>query len=380
MPDRHLPRILILAHLPPPIHGVTVINDILVKSKILQGRFQLDVIPMRFAREFSDIGSLRPSKFLAMAGVALRLAWHLAFRRPDAVYMTPTPTGMSFVRDASFATIMNLFGVRKIFHLHGKGVRKFYDGSTFYRLLYRWVFRGARIIHLSERLAGDVKGIVADDHIHIVANGIDGPTVAIDRGTPSDGETPTLLYLSNILTNKGVFVLLDALKLLAADSLAFRANLAGAPGDTATMAAFKDVREQPELRDRVTYAGIVIGDEKDRLFRSADIFVMPTLFDAFPLVALEAMAYSLPVVCSEEGSLPDIVRDGETGVLVEKGKADDLAAALKPLLVDSARRRKMGEAGFRRYTENFTVAQLEANLADTLDDCLAAWRAQRGKG
>ena len=95
MSDRRRPRILVLAHLPPPIHGVTVINDALVNSSLLQERFELDVVPMRYAREFSDIGSLRLSKFATMAGIAASLAYRLVFRRPDAVYMTPTPTGMS---------------------------------------------------------------------------------------------------------------------------------------------------------------------------------------------------------------------------------------------------------------------------------------------
>lgn len=373
MPDRRPPRVLVLAHLPPPIHGVTVINDTLVKSKVLHDRFRLDVVPMRFAREFSDIGSLRPSKFLAMAGVALRLAWHLVFRRPDIVYMTPTPTGMSFCRDATFASIMNLFGARKIFHLHGKGVRQYYDGSAFYRMLYRWAFRGAHIIHLSERLTEDVRGIVPDERIHVVANGIDGPAAPIDRNVRDPAAPPVLLYLSNICDDKGTFVLLDALKMLVADGLDFRVDFAGAPVDTETMEAFKAACDQPELRGRATYAGIVVGDEKDRLFRAADIFVMPTLRDAFPLVALEAMAYTLPVVCSVEGSLPDIVRDGTTGILVEKGKPAELAQALKALLTDADRRRQMGEAGFARYAENFTLARFEANLADVLDDCLAAW-------
>lgn len=352
---------------------MTVINDTLVKSKVLHDRFRLDVIPMRFAREFSDIGSLRPSKFLAMAGVALRLAWHLVFRRPDIVYMTPTPTGMSFCRDATFASIMNLFGARKIFHLHGKGIRQYYDGSAFYRMLYRWVFWGARIIHLSERLTEDVRGIVPNERIHVVANGIDGPASPIDRSVKDPAAPPVLLYLSNICDDKGTFVLLDALKMLVADGLDFRADFAGAPADTKTMEVFKATCDQPELKGRATYAGIVVGDEKDRLFRTADIFVMPTLRDAFPLVALEAMAYTLPVVCTVEGSLPDIVQDGETGILVEKGKPEALAAAMKSLLIDADRRRRMGEAGFARYAEHFTLARLEANLADVLDDCLAAW-------
>ena len=359
---------------------MTVVNEALVKSSLLRERFRLDVLPMRFARDFSDIGSLRPSKFLAMAGVALQLAIRLAFRRPDAVYMTPTPTGMSFVRDAMFASIMNLFAMRKIFHLHGKGVRSAYDRSLFYRLLYRWVFWGAHIIHLSKRLSSDVSGIVRADRIHVVANGIAPPAPRVRSGAVTRTGPPVLLYLSNIMRAKGVFVLLDALRILSAEGVDFHADFAGAPNDTETLQDFHDACAEAPLRGSADYAGLVTGDAKDRLFRGADIFVMPTLFDAFPLVALEAMAYALPVVCSEEGSLPDIVRDDETGILVEKGNAPALAAALKSLLLDPERRRRMGDAGRKRYEENFTLEQLEANLAAALDECLAAWQRPTSRG
>jgi len=334
---------------------------------------------MRFAKDFSDIGSLRPSKFLAMAGVALKLAYQLAFHRPDAVYMTPTPTGMSFVRDATFASIMNLFAVRKIFHLHGKGVRKFYDRSAFYRLLYRWVFWGARIIHLSERLSADVAGVVPNDRVYVVHNGIAIPSAPATTEETAHAGPPVLLYVSNIHREKGVLVLIEALKTLVDEGVEFRAHLAGAPGDPATMVEFAEACTDPRLHDRVDYAGIVVGEDKDRLFRGADIFVMPTLFDAFPLVALEAMAYSLPVVCSEEGSLPDIVTASETGLLVEKGDAAALAETLKTLLLDPDRRQQMGTAGRRRYEANFTFDRMEKNLAAAIENCLTDWR-KRARG
>jgi glycosyltransferase involved in cell wall biosynthesis len=92
------------------------------------------------------------------------------------------------------------------------------------------------------------------------------------------------------------------------------------------------------------------------------------------------MAYTLPVVCSVEGSLPDIVQDGKTGILVEKERPDALAEALKALLTDPDRRRRMGREGFARYAENFTLAKLETNLADVLDDCLAAWGRPTSRG
>lgn len=373
MKKKKRPRILVLAHLPPPIHGVTVMNEALVNSSLLRERFELDVLPMRFASEFSDIGSMRPGKFLAMAGLAIRLGWHLVRHRPDAVYMTPTLTGTSFIRDAMFASVMNLLAARKIFHLHGKGIREAYESNLFYRLLYRWFFWGAQVIHLSARLSSDIDGIVPKDRIRLVANGIPPPPRKLAADGTSANTAPVLLYLSNIRRLKGVFVLLQALEILTDEGVVAQARLAGAPGDSKTMADFEEIRRSSSAADRIEYDGIVVGDAKDRLFRMADIFVMPTLFDAFPLVALEAMAYSLPVVCSAEGSLPDIVRDGQTGILVEKENPVTLAAALKTLILSECERKRMGNAGRKRYQANFTLEHFERSLADALDSCLGFW-------
>ena len=140
--------------------------------------------------------------------------------------------------------------------------------------------------------------------MHVVANGIAPPVPVVRSHAGTETRIPVLLYLSNITRLKGMFVLIEALKVLSAEGLAFEARLAGAPGDAQTMQEFQEACAQTALSGRVAYLGVVVGDAKDRLFRSADIFTMPTLFDAFPLVALEAMAYGLPVVCSRKGRYP----------------------------------------------------------------------------
>lgn len=370
MEEYYRPRILVLAHLPPPIHGVTVINEALIRSEFLRDRFELDVLPMRFASDFSDIGSIRPRKFLAMLGVAIRLVWRLLRHRPDAVYMTPTPTGMSFVRDAMFALIIKLFFVRIVYHLHGKGIREEYERSGFYRLLYRWFFRNAHVIHLSEMLRDDVSMVVPPHHIHILPNGVEPPEKPGIEGRSGETGPPVILYLSNIRREKGIFVLLDALKLLVHENCDFWARIAGAPGDRKTMLEFERSCSDPILDGRLEYLGMVQGDGKADLYGSADIFVMPTLFEAFGLVVLEAMSYSIPVVCSDEGSLPSIVVDGETGLVTASGSANDLADGLRRLISDAPLRRTLGVAGQRRYRENFTQEKMEAGLADILQTCL----------
>jgi glycosyltransferase involved in cell wall biosynthesis len=83
------------------------------------------------------------------------------------------------------------------------------------------------------------------------------------------------------------------------------------------------------------------------IYRQADIFVLPTIGDALPMALLEAMAVGLPVIATRVGGIPEVVREGETGMLVEVGDVDGLAAAIQTLVNDPALRVAMGVAGRR---------------------------------
>ncbi len=97
----------------------------------------------------------------------------------------------------------------------------------------------------------------------------------------------------------------------------------------------------------VPYAGIV------EQYRAADVYVQPSLSEAFPLPVLEAMAAGLPVVASRVGGIPEAVQDGQTGLLVPPGSAPALAEALLALLADQDRRRALGAAGRQRALEAY---------------------------
>jgi glycosyltransferase involved in cell wall biosynthesis len=108
------------------------------------------------------------------------------------------------------------------------------------------------------------------------------------------------------------------------------------------------------------------------MLRDADIFAFPTFYpnEAFPLVLLEAMAAGLPVISTTVGGIPDMVIDGETGLLVPPGEVSSLASALRRLVTDSGLRIRMGQAGRGRFMRHYTLEQYEANLSDLLDHYL----------
>ncbi len=112
------------------------------------------------------------------------------------------------------------------------------------------------------------------------------------------------------------------------------------------------------------------GSESLREFyRSADLFVLPTAADASPHVVLEAMAAGVPVVSTNVGAIPEMVRDGETGVLVAQGSVDALRQALTLLISDTPRRRALGLSA-RKHVERHYAAELNsARVLEIMKRC-----------
>jgi glycosyltransferase involved in cell wall biosynthesis len=96
--------------------------------------------------------------------------------------------------------------------------------------------------------------------------------------------------------------------------------------------------------------------------QAADIFVLPSIQEGLSLSALEAMALGKPVVACRVGGTPEVVVDGETGVLVSPGRPEELAGALEGLLEDPDRARAMGAAGRRRVRDAFDFEQMVSKI------------------
>jgi glycosyltransferase involved in cell wall biosynthesis len=111
-----------------------------------------------------------------------------------------------------------------------------------------------------------------------------------------------------------------------------------------------------------------------------DLVAFPTYNECFPLVLLEALCYSLPVVASNEGGIPDIVENGVSGYLVGKKDAQGLAKMLELLIVDRALRTSMGYEGRKRYKQHFTQLRFETRMRDILWSILADQAAEVASG
>jgi glycosyltransferase involved in cell wall biosynthesis len=119
------------------------------------------------------------------------------------------------------------------------------------------------------------------------------------------------------------------------------------------------------LGRRVEFLGHVAFDRLAGEYRRADIFCLPSRQEGFGIVFLEAMAAGLPIVAARAAAVPELVSDGESGILVAPDNPGDLAAALDRLLSDPEERRRMGETG-RRQVTLFDVSIVSRHFLDAV--------------
>jgi phosphatidylinositol alpha-1,6-mannosyltransferase len=189
-----------------------------------------------------------------------------------------------------------------------------------------------------------------------------GDTAELD-GLPAG---PLLLTVSRLATAdryKGIDTVIRALPAVAARVPAVQWVVAGDGDDRPRLEA---LAREAGVAGRAHFLGRVSEAVLAECYRRADVFVMPSQAEGFGIVFLEAMQQGVPVVAADSGGTPEVVADGETGLLVPYGDHAALADRLVRLLEDAPLRAAMGEAGRRRVTENFTFEHLRDRLAEVL--------------
>lgn len=368
MPENQIKTILFIGQLPPPMHGVSLMNTYVINSAIIRSNFNLDVVNLQFAKSMKELNKFSFQKVFKAILYCFLIVKKILLHKPDLVYFTLAPTNYGFFRDAIYVFLLKLFNCKILFHLHGKGIKENIKKNYIKKFLYIWVFKNTHVICLSQKLTNDIEDFYKSKPF-IVPNGIPiqpGFKKKRNQGNPS---VPQILYVSNYVREKGILILIDALSKLKNQGYLFNARLVGAPADL-TIEFLENIITDQNLTEVVKVIGPLYADDKFLEFQKADIFVFPSYNDAFPLVILEAMQFSLPVISTFEGGIPEIVIDGETGFLVETQNSQMLAEKIGILLKDKDLRMKMGKKGYDRFINNFTLNHFENNLNRTFQTIL----------
>jgi glycosyltransferase involved in cell wall biosynthesis len=360
-------KILFILHFPPPVHGAAMVGEYIRESETINKAFNGHYINLGTSRTLDEIGKGGFKKWWRYLVLLWKIGFSVLSFRPNLVYLTLTAKGGGFYKDALVALKAKAMGAKMVYHFHNKGVRTRQD-KWLDNLLYKIVFKNADVILLSEQLYPDIQKYVPKSRAHICPNGVPEVVTASIINIKKEANKPIeILFLSNLIASKGVFVLLEACKILKAKELDFLCTYVGGEGDISEAQLQQNI-EKSGLAEEVHYVGKKYGIEKTEVFLKANIFVHPSSDDCFPLVLIEAMQYSLPVVSTFEGGIPDMVEDGETGFLVPQNDAVALAEKLELLIKDPVLCKKMGELGRKKYEAEFTLAAFEARFTTILKE------------
>jgi glycosyltransferase involved in cell wall biosynthesis len=217
-------------------------------------------------------------------------------------------------------------------------------------------------------LYGDIETFVLPQRVFICPNGIVDTMTNLETRLLRKDKPVKILFLSNLIESKGVFVLLDACSILLQKGINFECDFVGAEGDL-NVSQFNEKVVQNQLTANVNYLGKKFGIEKQAIIETADIFAFPTFYsnECFPLVLLEAMCDGLPIVSTPEGGIPDIVEEGVTGFLVPQKNVALLAWKLETLIEDPELRKQMGMAGRHKFEKEFNADIFENKMIEILE-------------
>ena len=338
------PRILVIGYLPPPYFGPSVTYRALMNSEFPK-KFDVTFLDITVAPTISDIERFRPGKLFKMAGFVLREFWLLLTRRFDFFFCPVSVNRNAFVKDAALLGLARLFGVPTVLYAHGNNLPDFYNKSSprIQRLIERTCRRAAGGVVLGESLRFNFEQWLPVEKIFVVPTGIEPVTVPTRQAHAGI----TVLYLGNLVRDKGVFVLLEAAKLCPDLRFIFAGN----------WFRHDDEAEARQLAgSNVEFIGPVTGEAKWQTLANADILAFPTHYynETMGLVLLEAMQASVPVVTTRRASIPEMVHDGVHGLLVNERDAADLAEKIRRLAGDAALRANLGAAGQQRFVEYYT--------------------------
>lgn len=355
-------RILFITPLPPPVHGSAMVSQYIKECKELQERFDCDFVNLSTSRNVDEIGKKSLMKYIRFVNTYFITLWKLLTKRYDLCYLAITCHGLGFLKDAPFVLLCKLFRRKVVIHQHNKGMSKCVDKQPF-KWLLPLVYKNTKVILLSWFLYPDIEKVVKKEQVVICPNGIPD-LYETEPHFERNNKVPRILFLSNLIPSKGVYVLLDACKILKEKGYEFVCNFVGGESKEITKDIFEDAVKERGLNGIAIYNGPKYGKEKISHFINADVFVFPTFYnnECFPLVLLEAMQYKLPIVSTDEGAIPDIVKEGVNGFICVKEDVQSTANAIETLLDNKKKRVELGENGYQIFKNKFILEVFHNNI------------------
>jgi glycosyltransferase involved in cell wall biosynthesis len=364
-------RLLLIGLLPPPVGGVAAIYESLIDSN-LSDIFDLRILnissgnsrkALRNRGRFS-IGKIFKTFFLLARLVRTLLRW-----RPHAIYLSFNSTRWAGYRDSLFIRTAHSFGVKIVIRFENCRLVDYYEnGSKRRKRRIVRTFGLVDSIHVGNpHMKKSISNVLPKNKIVAFPTGIDGSALsAIAAERENRNPTGKILFLGNLIVEKGIMELIEAFDVVAAAEPECELTLAGPWVGKDKQRIIERIDRSP-FKSGIHLPGVVSGEAKLDLFREADVFIMPThLQEGCSSALIEASAAGLPVITCEVGGIPSTIRHGKGGFFVPVGGIDEIVESTKILFHNKALYRRFSRFNVRRFKRLFQKDKFIHNVGTNI--------------
>jgi len=354
-------KVLIIGPFPNPISGVSIANKVVEEILNADLNFIVEKINTSYPIFDEQIGEFSIQKFLFYLRINSSFFKVL---KNNIIYITPGQTFFGVLKYALFIVAASALRKELIIHVHGNYLGKEYQSLKGIKrvLFYFLVSRFTKGIVLSNSLKQNLTPFLKDKNIFSLPNFAQDYLYTKDKKFVKD--ELRIFYLSNLMKEKGIFCLLNALKNLEKNNIIYKAKIAGNIDQNYSKEILKLFTELKNAE----YIGIVNGDDKKSLLEWGNIFVLPTFYkmEGQPISILEAMATTNLVVTTNHAGISDVFQDKINGYFVEKNNENSIEKILSYLAANKSELKKIAEYNKRFFLNNFTVDIFKKNLLEII--------------
>ena len=345
-------KIISIIQLPPPVHGASLMNQLFLKSKLISAQFKISHFQLSLSR--NNFKESKISKLINFIFLISSL-FKLKNKNADIVYITPSVSGISIVKDVIIIFVSKIiFKSKVVLHLHNYGLKK---NSFIPYIIKKKVFSNTTIILNSVHLSSDIPKGFKNIKIKYCHSCLPHNYKEISSNRNS---IPNILFYSNILISKGIVDFIKIIKDLE-KNIKLTFTIAGDFYDYNEIELI-EIIESYKICSNYKILGKINNDQKESVFNNSDIYVNPTHFETFGITILESLWFNTPVVATNIGGIPEIIKNNKNGYLVELRNINQFVESILKLLVDSDLYDKFVKNGNDIIKNKFQINNYEIQL------------------
>ena len=347
-------KILILAQTPPPYYGQSIMLQHLVDAK--WNWCEKKFIRLDFSKSVEEVGVFTTKKIFSLINIIYKV-WKVRMKgKIDILFYPPSgPHKIPFYRDILILLLIRGCTKKIIFQFHAGGFDILYKKlNLLEKILALKIYKnpdGAIILLFNLK---DEVNWIKPKRLYIVPNGVEDKYLNLIW--KNEDRRIVIITVGMISESKGILIALETARILKGNNFKFIWNFIGNFQNIKINKETEKKISEYNLNDYFNFLGNIHGDEKFNFYSRADIFCFPTFEnEAMPLVLLEAMMMSLPIISTNWRGIPNVIDNNKNGLLVPIKNPIKLAEAIEKLINNVELRSKFGTNARKKYLRKFTI-------------------------